>query len=115
MLTFVTQLSGCKDISIESASARLIDCSVRSVGLTAIVTEHGTGVTLQGTGRIRVSSSPISFEEIYKDNYMKPSLPYYLKVCFNCVVLLYFLALNLSRKPIYSMSMKRLMVDHANN
>ncbi|KAK4317436.1 hypothetical protein Pmani_011444 [Petrolisthes manimaculis] len=73
-------LSGCKTIVIESPSVRMIDCSVNNVHLTARVTEHGSGVQLSAMGRVKISQSPVNFVEVYKDNYLKTNLPYYIKV-----------------------------------
>ncbi|XP_071524073.1 alpha-1-inhibitor 3-like [Panulirus ornatus] len=73
-------ISGCKEVEVNSADVRMIDCNVGSLYAKAIVTEEDTGVSLTGSGRVYVTRTPVTFTPIYKDNYMKPNLPYTLKV-----------------------------------
>ncbi|KAG7169002.1 Alpha-2-macroglobulin-like 4 [Homarus americanus] len=53
---------------------------VNTVRAKAILTEEGTGVVLSGVTRASVSRRAVDFKTIFNDNYMKPNLPYTLKV-----------------------------------
>lgn len=70
-------------MEINAEDVRMIDCNVASLSVKAIVTEEGTAVQLTGSSRVSVSKRAITFKPIYKDNFMKPHLPYTLKVCWS--------------------------------
>ncbi|XP_042222119.1 alpha-1-inhibitor 3-like [Homarus americanus] len=72
--------TGCKDIEVFSEDIKMIGCRVNTVRAKAILTEEGTGVVLSGVTRASVSRRAVDFKTIFNDNYMKPNLPYTLKV-----------------------------------
>lgn len=69
---------------IQATDVRMTDCDVNRVRVRAAVTEDGTAVRLTGSGEVSVSRTAIDFKTIYKDKYMKPHLPYTLKVGEDC-------------------------------
>ncbi|XP_069955764.1 murinoglobulin-1 isoform X2 [Cherax quadricarinatus] len=73
-------ISGCREVEVHSEEIRMIDCSVNTVQVKAIVSEEGTGVLLTDTSHVTVSRRALTFHTVYEDDYMKPNLPYTLKV-----------------------------------
>nr|XP_045625235.1 murinoglobulin-2-like isoform X1 [Procambarus clarkii] len=73
-------ISGCREVELTSAQMKIIDCNVYSLKASAVVTEEGTGVEITHDASVSISRTAIKFKTIYKDTYMKPNLPYTLKV-----------------------------------
>ena len=57
-----------------------MDCYVYSLTASALVEEEGTGV--QGSDRktTSITRNAIKFTKIYKDQFMKPNIPYNIEV-----------------------------------
>ncbi|XP_071524396.1 alpha-1-inhibitor 3-like [Panulirus ornatus] len=71
---------GCADVKLTAAEMQVIDCNVYSLTANAIVAEEGTGVELKADGRISITRNPITFKTLYEDRFMKPNLPFSLKL-----------------------------------
>lgn len=74
------QIHGCSDIVVSADEMRIMDCSVYSVRASAVVEEEGTGVQMTATESTSITRSAVSFKSLYKDEFMKPNLPYSVKV-----------------------------------
>lgn len=76
----------------------MIDCSVYSLESSATVEEAGTGVQLGGKGRVSITRNVITFKPLYKDEFMKPNLPFTVKVprCLSFLSVFCFLSFVLS-------------------
>nr|XP_053631516.1 A.superbus venom factor 1-like [Cherax quadricarinatus] len=59
---------------------KVIDCNVYSLKASVIVTEEGTDVEMKREASVSITRNAVSFKTIYADEYMKPNLPYTLKV-----------------------------------
>nr|AEC50080.1 alpha-2-macroglobulin [Pacifastacus leniusculus] len=73
-------ISGCREVELTAAEMKIIDCNVYSLKASAIVTEEGTGVEITSAASVSITRNAVSFKTIYEDAYMKPNLPYSLKV-----------------------------------
>ncbi|XP_064089811.1 alpha-1-inhibitor 3-like [Macrobrachium nipponense] len=73
-------ISGCSEITIESYHLQMIDCNVYNIRAVATVTEEGTGAAETGKGEVSVERTAIYFEALFRDEFMKPNLPFTLKV-----------------------------------
>ncbi|XP_069170706.1 murinoglobulin-1-like [Procambarus clarkii] len=73
-------ISGCKEVEVQASELRIIDCDVYSLKASAIVTEEGTGVEIKKDASVSITRNAVTFKTIYEDAYMKPNLPYSLKV-----------------------------------
>lgn len=77
------QIDGCIDLAVTSEEMQVIDCSVYSLDASATVEEAGTGVQLGGKQLVSITRSAVNFKSLYKDEFMKPNLPFTIKVrCF---------------------------------
>ncbi|XP_069182649.1 alpha-1-inhibitor 3 [Procambarus clarkii] len=73
-------ISGCKSLDIYAKDIRVLDCSVKSVQLKAIVKEEGTSVVMTETVQVSLASRAITFRFMNADKYLKPNLPYSIQV-----------------------------------
>ncbi|XP_071524048.1 murinoglobulin-2-like isoform X2 [Panulirus ornatus] len=73
-------ISGCRDMELTSAEMKIIDCDVYQIAANAIVTEEGTGVQMRTYSRITITRSAVAFKTLYTDSYVKPNLPFTLKL-----------------------------------
>ncbi|KAG7168999.1 Alpha-2-macroglobulin-like 9, partial [Homarus americanus] len=71
---------GCQNVGVEAREVLLEECGVYRVTVQATVTEDGTGVQQAGRGHVTVSSQPVVFTTVYSDQFMKPNLPFTIKV-----------------------------------
>lgn len=78
------QISGCRDVELTTAEMKIIDCNVHRLRATAVVTEAGTDVEMQTSSRITITRTAVTFKTIYADKYVKPNLPFTLKVSYAC-------------------------------
>ncbi|KAK4316722.1 hypothetical protein Pmani_012130 [Petrolisthes manimaculis] len=73
-------ISGCTDVEETAAKLQIVDCNVYSLKVNAVVTEEGTGVEAMASTTTSIQRRLITFKTLYKDQYMKPNLPFTLKV-----------------------------------
>nr|XP_045592650.1 pregnancy zone protein-like [Procambarus clarkii] len=73
-------IQGCREVVVKAEELLLEECGAYSVTGEATVTEAGTEVTAVGTTTLAVSRSPVVFTTRYKDQYMKPNLPFTVQV-----------------------------------
>lgn len=59
---------------------QVIDCHVYSLSASAAVEEAGTGVQLSANSLLSITRSAVNFKPLYKDEFMKPNLPFTIKV-----------------------------------
>ncbi|KAK4319007.1 hypothetical protein Pmani_010092 [Petrolisthes manimaculis] len=72
-------ISGCTDVEETAAKLQIVDCNVYSLKVNAVVTEEGTGVEAMASTTTSIQRRLITFKTLYKDQYMKPNLPFTLK------------------------------------
>ncbi|XP_064089812.1 alpha-1-inhibitor 3-like [Macrobrachium nipponense] len=73
-------ISGCSEIRVESNDIRVADCNVYNIRAKATVAEEGTGAAEEVTGDVGVERRAVIFETISQDEFLKPNLPFTLKV-----------------------------------
>ncbi|KAK4303545.1 hypothetical protein Pmani_024447 [Petrolisthes manimaculis] len=73
-------ISGCTDVEETAAKLQIVDCNVYSLKVNAVVTEEGTGVEAMASTTTSIQRRLITLKTLYKDQYMKPNLPFTLKV-----------------------------------
>ncbi|XP_068249990.1 alpha-1-inhibitor 3-like [Palaemon carinicauda] len=73
-------ISGCSELTVQSADIRLVDCNVYNIRAKVTVTEEGTGATETGMESVNVERRAVIFESLFNDDFKKPNLPYTLKV-----------------------------------
>ncbi|KAK4322438.1 hypothetical protein Pmani_006778 [Petrolisthes manimaculis] len=73
-------ISGCTDVEETAAKLQIVDCNVYSLKVNAVVTEEGTGVEAMASTTTSIQRRLITFKTLYKDQYMKPNLPFTLKM-----------------------------------
>lgn len=76
----VFQIHGCSDVVVSANEMRIMDCNVYSVRANALVEEEGTGVLMTASSSTSITRTAVSFKSVYKDDFMKPNLPYRVKV-----------------------------------
>lgn len=74
------QINGCADVEVSADEMLIVDCNVYSLSTSAVVEEEGTGIQLSDSKSTSITRSAVSFKTLYKDEFMKPNLPYSLKV-----------------------------------
>lgn len=74
------QISGCQDVEYTAAEMKFVDCNVHSLSASAIFTEDGTDIAETASGHMSINRKAVTFKTLYADAYMKPNLPYTLKV-----------------------------------
>ncbi|XP_050717837.1 pregnancy zone protein-like isoform X3 [Eriocheir sinensis] len=79
-VTHNVTIDGCIDLAVTSEEMQVIDCSVYSLEASATVDEAGTGVQLGGKQLLSITRSVVNFKPIYKDEFMKPNLPFTVKL-----------------------------------
>lgn len=78
---FFFQITGCKDVEYTAAEMKIVDCNVYNLRASAIFTEEGTDVKeILDTKSVSITRDAVKFKTLYEDAYMKPNLPYTLKV-----------------------------------
>lgn len=84
--TYKLQITGCTEVEASIAELQVTDCNVHSVSLKALFVEEGTGVEEEKSSRKSIDRTAVRFKTVYKDDYMKPNLPYTIKASvFFCV------------------------------
>ncbi|KAK4324552.1 hypothetical protein Pmani_004827 [Petrolisthes manimaculis] len=71
---------GCTDVEATAAELQIAGCKVDTLSVNAVVTEEGTGVERKASTTTSIQRTAIKFNSFYKDEYMKPNLPYTFKV-----------------------------------
>ncbi|KAK3876687.1 hypothetical protein Pcinc_018566 [Petrolisthes cinctipes] len=71
---------GCTDVEATAAELEITGCNVDTLSVNAVVTEEGTGVERKASTSTSIQRTAINFNAFYKDEYMKPNLPYTFKV-----------------------------------
>ncbi|KAK8754666.1 hypothetical protein OTU49_017522, partial [Cherax quadricarinatus] len=79
-VTHNVTFSGCREVKFTAQEMKVIDCNVYSLQASVIVTEEGTDVEMKREASVSITRNAVSFKTIYEDEYMKPNLPYTLKV-----------------------------------
>ncbi|KAK3848744.1 hypothetical protein Pcinc_044478, partial [Petrolisthes cinctipes] len=80
LLTRNITISGCTDIEATANELKIMDCNVYNLRVKAIVTEEGTEIEATDTTTVNIQRSAINFNTVYMDEYMKPNLPFTIKV-----------------------------------
>nr|AYV97196.1 alpha-2 macroglobulin [Portunus trituberculatus] len=75
-----TTIHGCSDIVVSADEMRIMDCNVYSVRASALIEEEGTGVQMTASHSTSITRSAVTFKSLYKDEFMKPNLPYSVKL-----------------------------------
>ncbi|XP_063849335.1 alpha-2-macroglobulin-like [Scylla paramamosain] len=75
-----TTIHGCRDIMVPADELRIMDCNVYSVRASALVEEEGTGLQMTESQSTSITRSAVNFKTLYKDEFMKPNLPYSVKL-----------------------------------
>lgn len=75
-----TTIHGCSDIVLSADEMLIMDCSVYSLRASALVEEEGTGVQMTASHSISITRTAVTFKKLYKDEFMKPNLPYSVKL-----------------------------------
>nr|XP_053627786.1 murinoglobulin-2-like [Cherax quadricarinatus] len=79
-VTHNVTFSGCREVKLTAQEMKVIGCNVYSLQASVIVTEEGTDVEMKREASVSITRNAVSFKTIYEDEYMKPNLPYTLKV-----------------------------------
>lgn len=74
------QITGCTEVEASLAELQVQDCNAYSIGLKALFVEEGTGVEEEKSSSVHIGKTAVRFKTVYKDDYMKPNVPYTMKV-----------------------------------
>ncbi|KAK4303730.1 hypothetical protein Pmani_024278 [Petrolisthes manimaculis] len=80
LITRNITISGCTDIEATAGELKIMDCNVYNLRVQAIVTEEGTEIEAREATTVSIQRSAINFNTVYVDEYMKPNLPFTIKV-----------------------------------
>ncbi|XP_068250438.1 alpha-1-inhibitor 3-like [Palaemon carinicauda] len=73
-------ISGCSDITVKSSDLRIAECDINRIKAEATITDAASDEVEKGTSEIGVQTNNVRFETLYQDDFMKPNLPFTLKV-----------------------------------
>ncbi|XP_064093307.1 alpha-1-inhibitor 3-like isoform X2 [Macrobrachium nipponense] len=73
-------ITGCQDFEFTTEEMQVIDCHVNYMPVEVTFEEEGTGVQRSAVSSVPITRNPVDLRELYVDKYMKPNLPFTVKV-----------------------------------